>query len=87
MTRHECLETPLAAPSIACMSLHDDRRRLMLASVLLLGIVAIGALALIGARKILGIDAADVKEVLAIIFPTISALAAGAAAFYFRGGR
>jgi hypothetical protein len=67
------------------MPLKDDRRWLALAFIVLLGIVAVGALVLVAARKWLGIEITDVKEILVIIFPTLSALATGAAAFYFRG--
>jgi hypothetical protein len=67
------------------MALPDDRRWLALAFIVLLGVVTVAALALVAARRWLGIESAEVKEILVIIFPTLSTLAAGAAGFYFRG--
>ena len=67
------------------MPLHNDRRWLALSFTLLLAFVAVGALVLVAARKFLGIEVGDVKEILMIIFPALSALAAAAAAFYFGG--
>ena len=67
------------------MPLHNDRRWLAFAFVLLIAVVAVGALALVAVRHYLGIEVGDVKEILMIIFPALSALAAGAAAFYFGG--
>lgn len=67
------------------MRLNDERRWLARSLILLLGIVAIVALGLVAVRRWIGVDIAELKDILAIIFPTLSALAGGAAAFYFRG--
>jgi len=67
------------------MALPDDRRWLAAAFIALLGVVTLAALGLVAARRWLGIESAEVKEILVIVFPTLSALAAGAAGFYFRG--
>lgn len=77
---YEVLEGAVRLSDHHRVPLHDDRRRVALAFLAVLGGIAILGLAIVAARRSLGLAIGEVKDLLLVVVPTIAAVAG----FYFR---